>query len=249
MPNPTWNPPPKVEEPFSYPSGASIGQFLALMDDLQMIAWQHAELFGLGYDHLQDETRLWVLTRLFVRLLAVPEADKTLTLRTWPTGYDKRQGYRDFLLLDGGTPVAEATSAWAVLERESRAMVDMAGVLADRMPGDVIPRNLEFTSRTLPRLKQAAESLTVVVTEENIDVNGHVNNLNYLRWAVGALPATEAEDARLVEADMMFRAECFAGDELRTEYAAVAGERKQFLHSLIRNSDNREVARILTVWK
>ncbi len=249
MPNPTWNPPSKVEEPFSYPSGASTGQFLALMDDLQMIAWQHAELFGLGYDHLQDATQMWVLTRLFVRLLTVPEAEKPLTLRTWPTGYDKRQAYRDFLLLDGETPVAEATSAWAVLERESRAMVDMAGVLADRMPGNVIPRNLDFTSRTLPRLKQAAGSQTVAVTEDNIDVNGHVNNLNYLRWAADALPAEVTEHAHLVETDMMFRAECFAGDKLRTEYAPVDGEGARFLHSITRVSDNREVARIQTRWE
>jgi acyl-ACP thioesterase len=242
------NPPAKWEEPFEFKLHDPSTQVLEVMDALQLIAWRHAETFGLGFDGVESEARMWVLTRLYVRVPeALPKAE-SFTLRTWPVGYDKRFGFRDFALLQGDDQFAEATSSWAILEKKSREMVDIGAILAERMPGDMIARNLNFTSRAIPRLKEVEGESAITVSEKDIDINGHVNNVNYLRWAMEALPRELTDGKRATEADVMFRVECFAGDELVVNFAPLKPAEFSYLHSIVRVSDSKEVARVMTVW-
>src|SRR5215813_912680 len=50
----------------------------------QEAAWNHAERLGVGYSHLQREQRLWVLSRLLIKIDGYPLWGDAISVRTWP---------------------------------------------------------------------------------------------------------------------------------------------------------------------
>src|SRR5882724_1138220 len=87
----------------------------------QEAAWNHAELLGVGYSRLQTEKRLWVLSRLLVKVECYPGWGDNVTVRTWPRHARSVFAMRDFRIQDAvGGALAAGTSAWLVLDATSR---------------------------------------------------------------------------------------------------------------------------------
>jgi acyl-CoA thioester hydrolase len=100
----------------------------------------------------------------------------------------------------------------------------------------------------------------VVVTEADIDANGHANNVVYLRWvqeaAVAHWNAVVAPDlaARLswvvVRHEIDYKSPAFRGEELvvRTWVGRVTATTTERFCEVLRRSDGELLARSRTVW-
>ena len=108
------------------------------------------------------------------------------------------------------------------------------------------PRNLDFESRLIPRLKQAEHEAEVAVRRADLDMLGHANNVHYLEWILESPPAEKWQEHRAVEVDIQFRSEAHAGDRLLSRCAGDGD--KWCLHSLVRETDGAEVVRARTRW-
>src|SRR5438105_13025190 len=68
----------------------------------QAAAWNQAEELGVGYQRLQSENRIWVLSRLLVKVARYPRWAETVRMHTWPRAAKSVFAMRDFEMCDSG---------------------------------------------------------------------------------------------------------------------------------------------------
>ncbi len=185
----------------------------SLFELLQTAAAEHAEALDVGGDSLRQQRLAWVLIQWSLEMASWPEAGEPVRIETWPSGYTDRIVRRDFFVLSpDGMGIGRATSHWAMLDLDRRRPV--------RMPEAV--RILRTTSREnaleaplgkFPAPDPPASLRTFRVSGEHLDMNGHVNNVRFVEWALASLPV-EAAGRPLAAVDLSFRAEGREGETL-----------------------------------
>jgi len=156
----------------------------------QEAAEAHAMLYGCGYHHLIEKNIVWVLSRMKIEIVRMPEWNEPVRLDTWHKRVERIFALRDFILCDADeAPIVKATSAWLLMDIHSRRMLRVEHVLPNlaqvNIPQDAIksvPDKLtapEVDNRTLIKLHEVAYS--------DIDLINHVNNTKYVEWALDCL--------------------------------------------------------------
>lgn len=214
---------------------------------LQEIAWRHATLLGYGREALLERNVAWVMTRMRLCMARYPGPGETLRLETWPSARDRHLAYRDFRLYDAaGEILGRCTTAWANMDVAARRMAPF------EEHGEPMPytgeRSLEFERRAVPKLREPEHAQRMVSRRSDLDVNGHVNNVHFVEWALESLPQEWIDGHRLREVDISFRQECHPHTPL-TSLCASGGEDGEWLHLLRRDADDVELARVSTLWE
>jgi acyl-ACP thioesterase len=115
-----------------------------------------------------------------------------------------------------------------------------------------------FPRITLPENPQEATQAAFAPTMTDIDVNNHVNNLNYVRWILSYSPQWVWEGRRIQTLDTYFIASAKLGDSLVCKTVVASGTENagepgrdalECIHSITRTRDNTELFRARTVWK
>lgn len=221
---------------------------MTLLDYLQEAAAEHARLLGVSVQELRSRGLAWVLSRLHLQVERYPGEGEKVDLTTWPSTREGIFSCREFELFDGsGEIFARATTSWAVIDVETRRPVKVDA----RLPYFPVnpKRAVADNFATIPRLEAAGEGLTFRALRSHLDVNRHVNNTLYARWALETVPGEVAETMRPSAIEIGFRAEAFAGDVV-TGYCGVLeeGEEPLFLHRLD-GPAGKELTRLRTRWR
>jgi medium-chain acyl-[acyl-carrier-protein] hydrolase len=179
----------------------------------QEMAYQHASRLGFGYQDLQKNKTLWVLSRMRIRMVRYPVWDAVVTVETWHRGMDKLFGMRDFRVRDTeGEVLAVAGSAWLIVDMETRRPVrpDSSMLRSNQGAEAVFDKPLGKIG-----LPESLESLTVrQVVYSDLDIVGHVNNVKYVEWCIDAAFGG-VEGAPLIgEFEINFMHEALPGDRI-----------------------------------
>ncbi len=207
-------------------------KIFSLMQYLQEIAALHAGQLGLGFDKLSEMGGYWVLSNIRMEISRLPGRDDEITLRTWPSGYTRTIATREFVGKDqNDSELFRAGSEWMVLNKQTNRLKNLSlcrgHPARDSRAGR--PRHLFRLDLNLPKtgIKALPEELNrlepngdyrevdvVRVPHSSIDLNGHVNNTEYVRWGIDALSRVFKlnENIRCVQATYL--SEVFEGDKL-----------------------------------
>ncbi len=188
-------------------------KIFSLMQYLQEIAALHAEQLGLGFNRLSEMNGYWVLSNIRIEINRLPGRDDEVTLRTWPSGYSRTIATREFVGKDqNGSELFRAGSEWMVLNKETNRLKNLFK-LDLNLPKTGVKALPDGLNRLEPH-GDYREVDVVRVPRSSIDLNGHVNNTEYVRWGIDALSrAFKLEDnIRCVQATYL--SEVFEGDEL-----------------------------------
>jgi len=217
---------------------------------LQDAAGKHADIMEFSAQRLLDDGIAWVLTRLRIKIERYPNFHENIIIKTWPSVFTKRVASRDYCIADlDGNDIVHATSNWITFDLNERKMVELPGYVLEAHPQNA-ERSLEFEARSIAKLKGDTEEKSFNVRESDIDYNNHVNNVHFIEWAVEAIPSSERNGHRLQDIDVLFRAEGKLGDTVISKCSKLDAENgKEYIHSLVRQDDNTELARIKTVWE
>jgi len=184
----------------------------SLMHQVQEAATRHAEELGVGYEWMERNRFYWVLVNFRLEFFETPRYGNSIMLRTWPSGLDPLKAYRDFSGEDlQGRKLFIATSDWMVIDAEKLRLV-MVGDLgfdfehsSKRIMSD--PERLSHTGN----FKEVGR---IVVPYSSIDMNGHVNNTEYIRWGMDSARKEIGDDPDLKSFQITFLSEVFRGEEL-----------------------------------
>jgi len=192
----------------------------AMLQFLQDLASDNAEQLGFGYSYIIKHNLAWFLLKYRLEFEDYPEGIYDITIRTEPRGYNKIFAYRDFYILHGDKQIGRAASTWALVDLDTKSMASAAGVLADNksmLQYQKRENDLNYGKIILPE-KYDAEKL-FEVRFDDLDVNKHVNNANYIVWAIEPLDFVFRRSHKLKTVDMMFKKEITYGNKVLSQVA------------------------------
>ena len=177
----------------------------------QEAAISHAENLGVGRAAMAQSNQVWILCRMSVQVDRRPVFGETVTVRSWPRGWEKLFALRDFDIrgADGKTAV-RARSCWIIIDLEKRRPLRPHSVM------DLLPQN-----EGMDALDSAAgleENLSLEKKAErralysDVDYNGHVNNVSYIRWIEDAVDPALLEGAKQMRLDINYMNEVLPGE-------------------------------------
>ncbi len=154
---------------------------LMLMNELQAIADNHAEILGCGRSYCIEHGVAWVVTHYLIDIRELPREAEELTFITWPSVHDVLKAARDFEIRGAdGRVLVVATSQWILIDIEKRRPIK----LSDHLPNwEVIPeRSYDRTFEKFPDF-DVQKSHVFKCRYDDVDVNQHINNAVYAVWA------------------------------------------------------------------
>ncbi len=184
-----------------------------LMNFLQDISTLH---FGVRTTHLSESELpgLWVIVEWQVDLFEMPATVMDLTVKTEPNYFRKFIAYRRYEIADDkGMQLGQAISKWAYIDPTTRKQINIPKLLNDVFEVDENcekPGKIEFEEMQGATL----DEMTRKSVYSDIDVNHHVNNVTYIKWAIDALGSELLDQYRLKTLKVSFKREVFEGEEV-----------------------------------
>ena len=184
----------------------------AVFSVFQELAVSHAENLGVGREAMARTGQVWILSRMSVQVDRRPDYGETLSLRSWPRRWEKLFALRDFDVRDAGDkPVIRARSCWIILDMEKRRPVRPQAVL-EGMPLNEGMDALPFVPAGLEERSSLQKTVEHRVVYTDLDYNGHVNNVSYIRWIENAMDASLLEQAKRSRLDINYMNEVLPGE-------------------------------------
>ena len=187
----------------------------ALLNFLQDIASKNAEDWGFGYSYIHPRNYAWFLIKYRMEFEEYPFDIQELTLKTEPRGFNKLFAFRDFELFSGEKLLGRMHSMWSIVDIKSRSIVPISSAIPDNphmVPFQKRDDDLSFskiTTITAPSIEKEFE-----VRYNDIDVNGHANNGNYIVWAFEPLSFEFKNSLKIKTIDMIYKKEAKFGEKI-----------------------------------
>jgi len=233
--------------PLRYPDADAAGfvRLTSLLNLLQIQAGEHSESLGFDYRVNKAAGVFWVLSRLALRFDSWPQYPCRLTVDTWSRSTKAVFSLRDYRF---GTEEAgwsgRGTSAWVLLKDRKPQRPEVWTELYDRVRPE---EPLVELPASLPAFDPGSDSSdqSVQADWEDLDMNGHVNNVNAIGWCLAHHDFDFLARWRPEFLEANFLAEMFCGQKFvirRKELPAEAG--RAFDYLVLREADQVATLRL-----
>ena len=184
----------------------------ALLMFLQDLASDNAEALNFGYSYIIKHNLAWFLLKYRIEFDEYPCGLYDLTIRTKPRGYNKLFAFRDFEILHDNKRISRATSTWALVDLNTKGMANVSEALQSNPYMTLYEKredDLVYEKIKLPEVFDIEKIFEIRF--DDLDVNQHVNNANYIVWAFEALDFEFRKSHKIKTLDMMFKKEITYG--------------------------------------
>ncbi len=160
-----------------------------LMIQFQNLAGKHIENLGLGEDFKKENSVFYILCRMKGYFLSEISKEETYTFVTYPIQASSLQLYRYAYILDSkGNPVFYLVSLWVLMDQKTRRLQSAKAFRETlRLVIPDIEDTRPLTDERLVEMdfsdKEFNYQSSYVVTTNDIDSNGHMNNTVYMKIA------------------------------------------------------------------
>lgn len=220
---------------------------LAILHLMQEASMGSASDLGASVAELQPQNLAWVLLRKSFTIIDRPRLSQKVSVVTYPSHFDRFLAYRDYKMYDmEDRLLAYASSTWTLLNVVDRKMARIPTFLQSLMvhPDESV---LDPPPSRLSKISLITHTEDIKVRAYDIDWNGHVNNLSYVRYVLENVPKPYRQ-RKLNRIDFHIKAEAFLDDEIRVEYGLTGDEDDRLLHRLSFVKDDRLIASVETYW-
>ena len=162
-----------------------------VLNYFQDTATFQGEDIGLGIAHNRKQNHAWMIVDMQAHFYRYARFNEKIRVGTWSHGFRSLMATRDFFFFfsDGDTLVL-ATSDWVFMDMKEGTPVVIPEEQIEGYgpnPSWKIPEDLGRRKIRLPG--DGEEQKKITIREEHLDVNGHMNNAQYVRLARRFFPA------------------------------------------------------------
>jgi acyl-ACP thioesterase len=215
---------------------------------MQESAINHAEAAQAGYEDLIKANQAWVLTRQMIKLFEIPELNQKITIETWANSRTDTMAIRDFNILDRGRQIMGISrTSWMVLDLQARRPVRLSHRIQDNIP--LIPGRLvqDLALEKIPVSEQEPEmDNTYLVVYSDLDMNHHVNNINYLKWVLDDFDYDYRMKFSISSIETNYLAEALYGDLLVKSTVPV--KEHEYLTKIVNRNSLKPILAARTKW-
>lgn len=147
---------------------------------LQTVASNHAESVGAGHWDLFEHNLLWVVLRMEVKIYRTPILDEVITVGTHPGDAKSFIYPRFYEVYDKkGKLIISASSMWSMIDKDTRRVVlkpqGVKTIVGSKDKDDLpLPEKVPGDATILKDTRKVRYS--------EIDLNGHLNNTQYIEF-------------------------------------------------------------------
>lgn len=217
----------------------------ALLNFLQDAATLSAESSGFGPTFVFQHNYAWVVLKYHIELYKRINNFDFITLTTEPRGVSRLYAFRDFCIYSpSGDLIGKVISTWALIDMDTRRVLPAQKVLPMMFPYEKRENELEYVK--FGDVKNYEYSKEFVVKFDDIDINRHANNSNYIVWALDSLPIDFRMKNFVKTMDIKFKKEALTDTKI-----VVVSDSKQNVtcHKISNYPDDDVLASIYVEWQ
>lgn len=219
----------------------------SLLNFLQDLASANAESLGFGYSYITPKNLGWFLLKYRMEFSDYPVSVYDLTLKTEPRGCQKLFAYRDFYICQGEKLLGKIASVWAVVDMTTKALVPVQPALNNDYMPLFQKRENDLTFKKLRSVEKIDIEKTFEVRYEDIDVNSHANNGNYIIWAFEPLSFNFRSSHKIKTLDIQFKKEVKYGTNVLSQIEFINDYTT--LHSIKNAGTNEDLCIAEVLWE
>ena len=209
---------------------------VGVMNYLQDCSTFHSEDIGRGFKQLTSEGYAWVLATWQIQVERLPQFGEKICVGTWSYQMKGLQASRSFIINDeSGATIVKADSTWYLMdinEGKAARVPESENIYITGEPRIDLPP----TPRKIMLEGEGINAPTILVSQQHLDTNKHVNNAQYVLMAVDALVAL-GYSHKLRRIVVQYRSQAHLGDTVIPEvYADETG-----FSVVLKNAQNNAV--------
>lgn len=185
----------------------------SLVDYMQEIAGEHAYELGLNFFGQEQEV-YWIVSRAKMHLEEYPNWEEMITIKTYPAGIDKLFAVRRFdIYNEAGKEIGYIIGNYILLDSATHRPVRPTG-----LEGPIAKLCYPYAGESLAKLKapmhvEMEDSRKARYSE--VDINGHMNNAHYVRWAIDMMSSEELARKEVQSIQTNYTTSITEGDEVK----------------------------------
>ena len=216
----------------------------AIMKYLENIACSHSDMVGYGINTIEQTGVAWVLLDWKYKIIERPKYGQNIKIKTWSRKMEKCSAYRDFQIFDENENIlAIATTKWVLIDTNTGKI--------QRIPEEFIIKYQSEPERSvfyeeiekIQEVEEEENSIQIKIRRTDLDINNHVNNLNYLDLAYEVLP-DEVYNKEIKNIRITYKHQIVPGETVNVAYTKK--ENKNII--TIKTEDKAKLHAIVELW-
>ncbi len=185
---------------------------------LQEIGCLHASKLHFGLDNINETGFVWILLDWKLKIFSRPFWKSKIHIKTWPSKMDLASCFRDYEIYDEkGNVLAIATSKWVLFNIRTGHISKILPEVASKFAVN----GLRVFDSEIEKLKEPISyesTFSYNILRRDIDTNHHVNNLNYINFALESLPLDVYNSINFSSIEIMYKKQCIFGNLITCYY-------------------------------
>lgn len=182
----------------------------AMLEYFTQLATGHYEARSLSRDKLESENFRFLLLQTAVKIYRLPKAEENLVLKTWEIGFEGIYFDRAYeIFAESGEKLISADGHWILTDLKHRILSPK------KFPYSVnngVEPDIKCQKMSKYSFSDFTSGIIHKVTDDSIDLNGHVHNTVYADVAGEYMP-TDFRNKKWCEMQINWRNEAKIGDE------------------------------------
>lgn len=148
-----------------------------------------SEALNLGFERLKKLNRGWVLSYWQIKITDRPKMGTKIKISTWAHNFERFMGSRNFMIKDENqNDIAAANSVWICIDGTSLKPVVPEESMISEYGCEPAYEDMKYEPRKIMLQKELKKEASFSVRKSDLDTNCHVNNAQYIRFALEYLP-------------------------------------------------------------
>ncbi len=194
-------------------------------------------------DYLKKNNMAWVLSSWQIEIFRYPKLCEEVVIGTIPYQIKGFMGLRNFFMdTAAGERLAVANSVWTLCDMEKGLPCRVTREMLEAYPTqERIQMNYADRKISFPEGAEVISCEEIQVRRHHLDTNNHVNNGQYIRMAVDALPD---RDVKITSMRAEYKKQAFLGDVLYPEVMKVSKEAGMAYTICLRDDEKNPVCNV-----
>lgn len=217
---------------------------LAYLED---VATYHSDTCGYGVKDVFSKKKAWLLMDWELEVKKRPVFGECIRVNTNAVSVGKPSFhcYRNFELFDETNEVfATATSKWVLFDGDKNKITKVNEDILELFHPEGDPQEAESKLLKLQEPINYESIYEYEVKREDLDVNNHMNNLNYLKLAYEALPDDVFFGEELDNLRIMYKKQIKLGEKVKCFYS----KQDDGIYVTIKSEDEKTLHAIVKLW-
>ena len=177
----------------------------------------HSTDRGFGMKYLMSINRSWVLSRLAIEMVEMPEMYTRFKVETWVESAMRYFTSRNFRVVgEDGKVFGYGRSIWAMIDTENRQPTDIFAIDNGAINNWIVKdKECPIDKGGRVKMSDEAEFVRAIDTYyHDVDINGHINSVKYIEHVLDLWNQAWYREHPIKRFEIAYVAEAHQGDKL-----------------------------------